>query len=210
MGLVYNVKDRRYDVSYEKTDFTTNYQTNYETQKTFHIIWNRDGYITYFSTNAPNANNFRNAGGSTAVNVGTAPSDQIGDYADVIVNQVNSAGARNAGNYAGSFRSQYQTNNSNQQKNQVNAALNQANRTKNQTNQRYNDSYDTVLRVSQGTQGGDYVTQRQLVRDITGVPQSTVDQLQTDFKRFYQTEKLVPWDNKQGALDPLGKFDPTY
>ena len=77
----------------------------------------------------------------------------------------------------------------------------------NSKNSQLNAGYNRVLKIADNTQGGDYVDQRKLIRDITGVPQSVKDNFEKDYKTFYQTEKLVTWDNKQGALDPLGKFD---
>ena len=86
--------------------------------------------------------------------------------------------------------------------NATNQALNDDARRKNNENSNLNAGYNRVLKIADNTAGGDYTTQRKLIRDITGVPQSVKDNFEKDYKTFYQTEKLVAWDNKQGAVDP--------
>ena len=85
--------------------------------------------------------------------------------------------------------------------NATNQALNDDARRKNNENSN-SMQLRTVLKIADNTAGGDYTTQRKLIRDISGVPQSVKDNFEKDYKTFYQTEKLVR-DNKQGALDPL-------
>ena len=116
-------------------------------------------------------------------------------------------GARNLGAFRGQIDNQINTFKRNQQNNITNNALNNADRSRNQTNAGLNAGYNRVLQVANNTKGGDYTDQRALIRAISSVPESVKKNFEKDYKAFYQTEKLVQWDNKLGALDPLGKFD---
>jgi hypothetical protein len=65
---------------------------------------------------------------------------------------------------------------------------------------------------------GDYVTQRDQItfNDLinAGLPtkdaRDVVDGIKAQYKLFYQTEKLKPWDSSLGATPPYGTFDPLY
>ena len=196
MGLVYSAKDRKFNVTFEKTDFNTSRPTNLNTGNGIWWRQDRDGNVTNFSFNGPFGGHNRSLGGVTN---GADPGN--------IIQQMRARGARNLGGVATSVTNQIRTYNNNNETNNTNRVLNQDASKQNAENSRLNDGYNRVLKVADNTQGGDYVTQRALIREIGGVPDSVKANFEKDYKTFYQTEKLVNWDNKQGALDPLGKFD---
>jgi len=102
--------------------------------------------------------------------------------------------------------------------NQKNTQLNADNLTLNTQNTAINNEYSKTVSLASTTQGGDYVKQRDqiTVADLTaaGMPlteaKEIVDSIQAQYKLFYQTEKLVPWDAKLGVQPPYGTFDPNY
>jgi len=117
-------------------------------------------------------------------------------------------------------------NNQNQQLNTQAAELNNKNRTFNEENAALNRQntavnqlYNKTVSVASTTKGGDYVAQRDQITYDSLVQagmspadaKQVVDNIKSEFKLFYQTEKLVPWDaEKLGAQPPYGTFDPAY
>jgi hypothetical protein len=76
-----------------------------------------------------------------------------------------------------------------------------------------NEAYDVVQTVANNTVGGDYVTQRNLIRqiDAPGLTDVIKSTLEDNYKAFYSTEKLQQWDSAAlGAKPPYGDFDPVY
>jgi hypothetical protein len=55
-----------------------------------------------------------------------------------------------------------------------------------------NNAYNTVITISTNTSGGDYVKQRELIRQLegTGLSDQFKNTLENNFKAFYTTEKL--------------------
>lgn len=70
------------------------------------------------------------------------------------------------------------------------------------------DDYNARLFRAQAivgaTRGGDYVAQRE------GLRQLGIAGLEDNFKAFYLTEKLQPWNTALGAKPLYGDFDPVY
>jgi hypothetical protein len=105
-----------------------------------------------------------------------------------------------------------------QRLNEQNTALNQENTQFNRQNTAVNDLYSKTVSVASSTKGGDYVVQRdQISYDSLlqagmspSEAQQVVANITPQYKLFYQTEKLVPWDNSLGAAPPYGTFDPAY
>jgi hypothetical protein len=84
-----------------------------------------------------------------------------------------------------------------------NEALNTQNAAKNR-------AYDTTLAIANNTTGGDYVGQRDTIRNIQGIDTRTKETLENYYKTFYSTEKLQTWDASLGAKPPYGAFDASY
>lgn len=91
----------------------------------------------------------------------------------------------------------------NRKENASNAAINQTNTYKNQ-------AYDTTIATANSTRGGDYTTQRQVLRNIGNVDPALKKDLEEQYKTFYKTEKLQTWDTNLGAKPLYGDFDPKY
>jgi hypothetical protein len=99
-----------------------------------------------------------------------------------------------------------ETSKGNDKLNKENDALNKANINK-------NNAYKTTVATATRTSGGDYVTQRDVLRNLEGLPGITDDfkkNLETNFKTFYRTEKLQTWDSALGSKPSYGDFDPKY
>ena len=73
-----------------------------------------------------------------------------------------------------------------------------------------NAAYDRTVSAANNTRGGDYVSQRDLIRNIQGLDTQTKETLENYYKAFYTTEKLQQWDPKLGAKPPYGEFDSSY
>ena len=92
---------------------------------------------------------------------------------------------------------------------QENAALNKLNTDKNL-------AYDTVLKVVASTKGGDYVTQRDLIRKATSFDETFKQTLENNYKAFYRTEKIKDWYSslttrqKRATEPPYGQLDVEY
>lgn len=98
--------------------------------------------------------------------------------------------------------------------NQQNALLNAQNTQLNRENTVKNDIYSKTVTIAANTQGGDYVSQRDLIteKQLTDAGMSPadakefIDSVKSQFKLFYQTEKLQPWDTRLGAQTPYAEY----
>jgi len=77
-------------------------------------------------------------------------------------------------------------------------------------NKKLNEAYKQTLAAATTTKGGDYVGQRQLIRNIKEVDESLKKDLEEQYKNFYRTEKLQRWDSSLGAKPLYGEFDAKY
>ena len=102
------------------------------------------------------------------------------------------------------------TNNQNRIINDENDRINKENKALNEKNLSLNKAYDTTLSAANTTNGGDYVSQRNLIRAIQNVDPSVKADLETSYKDFYRKEKLQTWDTALGAKPLYGDFDPKY
>jgi len=101
-------------------------------------------------------------------------------------------------------------NENNKQLNELNTKLNRDNAALNQQNTFKNQAYDRTVSTATSTRGGDYTTQRQLIRNTQNIDPALKNTLETYYKTFYSTEKLQRWDSSLGAKPPYGTFDPNY
>lgn len=101
-------------------------------------------------------------------------------------------------------------NNRNREENSRNATLNAEHSQLNQENSARNNAYNQTLATANSTKGGDYVAQRQLIKNIGNISSTLLNSLQANFKNFYQTEKLQQWNANLGAKPPYGQFDAAY
>lgn len=102
--------------------------------------------------------------------------------------------------------------------NENNRILNEENTQINRENTAVNGLYSKTVALASTTKGGDYVLQRDQITYDSLVnagmdpaeAQKVIDNIKPQFKLFYQTEKLTPWDASLGAQPPYGTFDPAY
>jgi hypothetical protein len=94
--------------------------------------------------------------------------------------------------------------------NEYNQSINKLNSELNTANQARNDAYNKTVSVAASTKGGDYVAQREAIKNLQGIDSSLKSTLENYYKAFYSTEKLQQWDPKLGAKPPYGEFDSSY
>lgn len=98
-----------------------------------------------------------------------------------------------------------------EQENKYNVEINKTNLKTNTENQAKNAAYDKTQQVANTAKGGDYVTQRELIRSLPGIDDTLKSTLENNFKASYLNEKLQPWDGaKLGAKPAYGDFDASY
>jgi hypothetical protein len=68
----------------------------------------------------------------------------------------------------------------------------------------YNAKLPTAENIISRTRGGDYVAQREALKNLG------IAGIEDNFKAFYLTEKLTPWNSSQGAQPLAGTFDASY
>ena len=80
------------------------------------------------------------------------------------------------------------------------AKLNKDNATLNEANTKLNEAYDKVVggtptnpSIVTSTIGQDYITQRKRIREL-GIDAKTITNIEANFKDFYKTEKITPFD----------------
>jgi hypothetical protein len=231
MGLFYDPPSKKWQVTYEKTDYATNNPTNLVTDAPTNLQTNYPTNLTrqesaqrlvskpvqvYKSTyNACNTRDSKgNCQGGYTYGFVTEYQNVWETYwktvNDIASNQINDQknqtnAALNAQN-ANANKINAATNADNTKTNASNLVLNTANTNKNK-------AYDTTVSTASSTLGGDYAAQRQALRNIAldpGITDELKQNLETNFKNFYRTEKLQTWDANLGAKPAYGDFDPTY
>jgi len=229
MGLSYDPAARKWNLSYEKTDYKTDYPTNFPTNlKTdypeidyyrvpvtkyrsvykYRTVWETRTYTTYeYRTTYDSQGRSQ----MTAVPVTRTESVPIqqGYWEQESYTDYETRSRYNNTNI--------QLNEQNRNANKINAATNQSNSqlnatntSTNQANAAKNSAYDTTVGTANNTQGGDYVNRRETIRNIQNIDSRLKKTLEDYYKSFYSTEKLQVWDASLGAKPPYGEFDPSY
>jgi hypothetical protein len=202
MGISYDPGSRAWNISYEKTDYPM-LSTDNTTTKTIYVntetrMVSRNYYQRFI----------------TSVSLTPQPwFDAVvvdrNATADSILRQTDARGWMTSFStnvtpiLTGLAAEDTRLNQLHQQENATRTALNTSNTTK-------NAAYDRTVATANNTRGGDYVSQRDLIRNIQGLDQQTKDTLENYYKAFYSTEKLQQWDATLGAKPPYGAFDPSY
>lgn len=234
MGIYYDPNreaGKRWVVSYEKTDYPTNlsttnrtdYPTNYDENatKTVYRYVTTTKYKTEYYTEPETrtttnyvydaaSNSYKTETQSTTVYV-TKNRTVSYQESDWVPEKVADEQARATAK---------QTNAQNKQLNATNAAINAANQQENTANAslnslntKKNTGYDKTVAIASSTKGGDYINQRESLKtqlNNLGLGQEFTDNITSNFKTFYQTEKLQQWDPALGAKPQYGDFDPKY
>jgi hypothetical protein len=237
MGIFYDPAARKWQVNEEKEDHETKYQTVFEelptkletklstdqrkqVQKTkisYRTVPKTETYQTtelksvYDSKTMKYTNVWQPVTKTRTYSVQEPYTEYYYDWVlDTVANDLN----EEKNNYNIALNAQ------NEKANQINAEtsknndkLNKENDALNKANINKNNAYKTTVATATRTSGGDYVTQRDVLRNLEGLPGITDDfkkNLETNFKTFYRTEKLQPWDTALGAKPAYGDFDPKY
>ena len=206
MALSYDPGSRQWNVSYENTDNKTDYSTDNKTTKRIYVAtwWGYKNVKTAQVSNTP-------ISPSKGVWVGEMNIDRDAT-AESISNalgiQQGRAYALIGGNLLpeinkGIVEQDAAVNNSYRDLNTTNADTNKSNEIK-------NTAYDRTVTLANNTKGGDYVSQRDTIRNIQGLDDQTKKTLEDYYKAFYSTEKLQQWDPSLGAKPPYGEFDSSY
>jgi hypothetical protein len=237
MGIFYDPAARKWQVTDEKTDYETGYQTVFEklptnletklsTDQRKQVQKTRTAYKTvqktetypdrvlesvYDSKTMKYTNVWKDVTKTRTYSVQEPYTEYYYDWVlDTVANDLNR------------YKNDYNIvlNAQNEKANQINAEtsksndkLNKENDALNKANINKNNAYKTTVATATRTSGGDYVTQRDALRNLEGLPGITEDfkkNLETNFKTFYRTEKLQTWDSALGSKPAYGDFDAKY
>lgn len=205
MGIKYDAPSRKWSIDYEKTDNKTDLPISRTATITVPVEVQQGGDEYYDSEGTQRRNEIT---GYETVNK-TATVDIDGGYWDVI-HALEAAGIPNPRPWDNEHNLQA-AQASVKKTNQYNTDLNTQNLKTNTENQTKNAAYDKTYQVATTAKGGDYVTQREIIRSLEGIDDKLKSTLENNFKASYLTEKLEAWDaDKLGAKPAYGDFDPTY
>ena len=198
MGISYDPPSRKWNINYEKTDNKTDLPISRTATITVPVVLSYSDEPT---------------GGSRVV-IGnrTATVDIDGSYED-LANALRAAGIPFPVGYHGQNNMQIlqAAQESAKKTNTYNTDLNAINLKTNTENQAKNTAYDRTYQAATTAKGGDYVTQRELIRSSTDISDTLKSTLENQFKAAYSNEKIESWDGeKLGAKPAYGTFDPTY
>jgi len=225
MGLSYDPGARKWNLVYEKIDYRTDYPTNLPTNLPTDLPETTVTYVpvqksrqvqkfrqvprqqTYWDTQyvpgyGGQSGSYRSVQKTRTIYV-SEPYWETEYYTENEARQ-----APNRENIAQN-RQNAQTNRDNQAINESYQELNRKNTETNAANTVKNTAYDKTVSTANSTQGGDYVTQREVIRNLEGIDDRTKNTLENYFKAFYTTEILKPedrWNSDLGAKTPLGDF----
>ena len=216
MALSYDPGSRKWNVSYEKTDNKTDYSTDNKTTKRIYVATD---WVTV--TSGRSTSNYKRVLFSDAP-IAEIPGKRWAGTMDIDRDATESSikealgvttrlGLQTFKVLSGSLAET--KNKITQQDTSLNNSyrdLNTANATTNNSNQVKNDAYDKTVTLANNTKGGDYVSQRDTIRNIQGLDYQTKKTLEDYYKAFYSTEKLQQWDPKLGTKPPYGEFDSSY
>jgi hypothetical protein len=221
MGISYDPGSRKWNVVYEKTD-TPLFSTDNRGTRTLYVDTRNTGaYSDDFSSNPPTVFNPEGEPSEGIAAISWTP-ERFFDPVTVdrdstlesILKQTNASSWFPSWE-GGEFDSEttpvlQQLNNSD---NQLNTLAQQDNiqiTATNQLNAIKNTAYNKTVAAANNTMGGDYVNQRDLIRNIQGLDSQTKQTLENYYKAFYLNEKLQTWDASLGVKPPYGAFDPGY
>ena len=202
MGLTYSANDKKWNVSYEKTDHPTD-KPVYDTMEVWGKQEERTGYIKGQPFQFTVTTDY-----SVGINKNKDPNKGWVRLGDLPVNY-SEKDLQKYQSLTGPFKdlvfSASKASSEIQSDNQINQYINNENRKLNEENEALNANYDKGLSVISSTKGGDYVEQRDKLKALG------ISNIESNFKTFYKTEKLTPYTLNLEASKPLyGDFDPDY
>jgi hypothetical protein len=214
MALSYDPGSRKWNVSYEKTDNKTDYSTDNKTTKRIYVatdwvpLGSRGGnYKRVLFSDAPIAEipGKRWAGTmdidrdatESSIKEALGVTTRLGLQTFKVLSGSLAETKKKIGEQDAAVNNSYRD-------------LNTANTATNKSNEVKNAAYDKTVTLANNTKGGDYVSQRDTIRNIQGLDDQTKNTLENYYKAFYSTEKLQQWDSALGAKPPHGEFDSSY
>ena len=208
MGISYDPPSRKWNIKYEKTDNETNLPISRTATITVPVEVQRGGEQYLDEEGNPKGDNWRTEI-YYEMEDRTATVDIDGGYWDVI-HALEAAGIPNPRPWDNEHNLQA-AQASTKRTNTYNTDLNKINLKTNTENQAKNAAYDKTRDVATTAKGGDYVTQREIIRSLEGIDDRLKSTLENNFKASYLTEKLQAWDGeKLGAKPAYGDFDASY
>jgi hypothetical protein len=235
MGIFYDPAARKWQVNEEKTDHETKYQTVFEelpttletklpttyptlVQKSRQVMVSVPKTETYQTTELKSVYDFKTMRYTnvwqpvTKTRTYTVMQPKTEYYNEWVNVTDDNAIQTNKTNEALNAQNE-KANRINAEISKGNDKLNKENDALNKANINKNNAYKTTVATATRTSGGDYVTQRDVLRNLEGLPGITDDfkkNLETNFKTFYRTEKLQTWNDALGAKPAYGGFDAKY
>ena len=220
MGISYDPPSKKWNIAYEKTDYNTNLPVSRTASITVPVevmidpggskpVIDAWGDVVYTGTWIGDGDNSRWSGPAFEERYLTATVDIDGGYWDVI-HALNAAGIPNPRPWDNEHALQA-AQASTKKTNTYNTDLNARNLKTKTENEAKNAAYDKTYQAATTAKGGDYVTQREIIRSLEGIDDKLKSTLENNFKASYLTEKLQAWDaDKLGAKPAYGNFDASY
>jgi hypothetical protein len=203
MGISYDPPSRKWNIKYEKTDNKTDLPVVNTVSRNVKVITKKE-FV-------------RGAGYKVTGTKDVPLTIPINANLEEIKSALKKAGVEEVPYYISGMGLEHELQGlqaeqeSTQKTNIYNADLNETNLKTNTENQAKNAVYDKTRDVATTAKGGDYVTQREIIRSLEGIDDKLKSTLENNFKASYLTEKLQAWDGeKLGAKPAYGDFDASY
>jgi len=221
MGISYDPPSKKWSINYENTDYT-----ELPVSRTASItvpvevmidpggpkpVMDDRGEVVYTGTIIGSGDEARWSGPVYETVDKTATVDIDGSYWAVI-HALNAAGIPNPRPWTNEKNLQKAQEDTKTQ-NKYNTDLNETNLKTKKENEAKNAAYDKTYQAATTAKGGDYTTQRALIRSIPDISDTLKSTLEDNFKAAYSREIIEPnfWDGEKLGAKPLyGTFDPAY
>lgn len=204
MSINYDPKNKKWSISYEKTDYQTD-KPVYDKMD----VWVK---IKQYPGTGEDAGGFYAE--KIEVGIGINKNASEGwekveipvNYSQKDIDSVFQKLSQNIDYYPKIVATKaYEASYSIQKQNKVNQAINDENSKLNTENAALNTKYDKANKIISTTKGGDYLTQIKALKELD------IKNIQDNFDTFYITEKVTPVTLKAEDYKPIyGDFDATY
>jgi len=193
MAISYDSTSKKWNINYEKTDYPMLSPDNEETSTIYVISETGQASLSPLYSEEYLVNEITIDGNATQESIQRDTGIRVEPYI-----------------WNSDIAPTVATLNRNRQLNQLYEQENTRREELNASNTIKNDAYNRTVAIANNTTGGDYVSQRDIIRNIQGIDTRTKETLENYYKTFYSTEKLQTWDANLGAKPPYGTFDASY
>lgn len=193
MAISYDSTSKKWNINYEKTDYPMLSPDNEETSTIYVISETGEASLSPLYSQEYLVNEITIDGNATQESIQRDTGIRVEPYI-----------------WNSDIAPTVATLNRNRQLNQLYEQENIKREELNASNTIKNDAYNRTVAIANNTTGGDYVSQRDIIRNIQGIDTRTKETLENYYKTFYSTEKLQTWDANLGAKPPYGTFDASY